>query len=96
MKQQGHYHYKELEEFELGTKELRVNMNKRGPKPKDMKVGDVKLKVDQSKLHKMSKYGVVEHETASEPFKPAYLMTSERSAGYLSRMHGRCAQNFGH
>lgn len=57
-------------------------------------MGDVKVKVDHAKL-KSNKYGDVEHETAGEPFKPAYTMTSERSAGYLSRMHGRCAQNFG-
>lgn len=72
-----------------------MNVGKRGPQPKvELKMGDVKVKVDHAKL-KTSKYGDPEHETASEPFKPAYTMTSERSAGYLSRMHGRCSQNFG-
>ena len=42
-----------------------------------------KLKVDIEKM-KQSKYNDgVEHESYSEPFKPAYTMTSERSAGYL-------------
>lgn len=66
-------------------------MGKRHPHNKPEKqVGDVKVKVDHAKL-KSNKYGDVEHESYSEPFKPAYTMTSERSAGYLSRMHGRCA-----
>ena len=70
-------------------------MGKRGPQPKqELKMGDIKIKVDNKNM-KSHKYGEVEHETMSEPFKPAYTMTSERSAGYLSRMHGRCAQNFG-
>jgi len=47
-------------------------------------MGDIKIKVDHAKL-KTNKYGEPEHETASEPFKPAYTMTSERSAGYLSK-----------
>ena len=39
--------------------------------------------------------GNVEHETASEPFKPSYTMTEERSRDYVSRMHNKTASKVG-
>ena len=92
LKGSTHYTFAELDDFEKGEKELRLNNSTvhgykpRGPKPA----------AGLSAIGKnISKEGNVEHETISEPFKPAYTMTAERSQNYLSRMHGRCAQNFG-
>ena len=98
LKGQTHYTFQELLEFEMGNKELRLNQTRvTGPKPRPGMSGPgapPKVKYDLKKM-RHDKFGNVEHETISEPFKPAYTMTSERSQSYLSRMHGRCAQNFG-
>ena len=39
--------------------------------------------------------GNVEHETATEPFKPSYTMTDERSRDYVSRMHNKTSSKVG-
>ena len=69
-------------EFEFGRRELRVNKNIRAgaaKKPVEIEYGGVKVKVSDDK--KINLYGEE--------------MTSERSVGYLARMHGRCTENFG-
>jgi hypothetical protein len=78
LKGSTHYTFTELDEFEKGVKELRLNQSAvhgykpRGPKPASG-LSNIGKNITKEK------YGTVEHETISEPFKPAYTMSSERS-----------------